>query len=59
MLQMTVQNGAKLLPDVPKGTGGNKSKYIKLLKPKLCTKFEFASFNGCKKISNGSHFLGR
>jgi len=26
MLQLTVQNGAKLLPDVPKGTGGTKSK---------------------------------
>jgi len=25
-LQLTVQNGAKLLPDVPKGTGGTKSK---------------------------------
>jgi len=26
MLQLTVQNGAKLLPDVPKGTGGTKAK---------------------------------
>jgi len=26
MLQLTVQNGAKLLPDVPKGTRGTKSK---------------------------------
>ena len=26
MLQLTVQNGAKLLPDVPKGTAGTKSK---------------------------------
>ena len=26
MLQLTVQNGAKLLPDVPEGTGGTKSK---------------------------------
>ena len=28
-LQLTVQNGAKLLPDVPKGTGGTKSKSLK------------------------------
>jgi len=27
-LQLTVQNGAKLLPDVPKGTRGTKSKYV-------------------------------
>jgi len=26
VLQLTVQNGAKLLPDVPKGMGGTKSK---------------------------------
>jgi len=26
MSQLTVENGAKLLPDVPKGTGGTKSK---------------------------------
>jgi len=26
MLQLTAQNGAKLLPDVTKGTGGTKSK---------------------------------
>jgi len=26
MLQLTVQNGVKLLPDVPKGTEGTKSK---------------------------------
>jgi len=26
MLQLTVQSGAKLLPDVPKGTGGTKAK---------------------------------
>jgi len=26
MLQLTVQNGAQLLPDVPKGTGGTKFK---------------------------------
>jgi len=26
MLQLTIHNGAKLLPDVPKGTGGTKSK---------------------------------
>jgi len=27
MLQLTVENGAKLLPDVPKGTGGTKSQF--------------------------------
>ena len=28
MLQLTVQNGVKLLPDVPNGTGGTKSNWL-------------------------------
>lgn len=31
MLQLTVENGAKLLPDVPKGTGGNYKSQFKYL----------------------------